>query len=66
VLNAKIDALSEKFDALKSDVNKGFQMVATALESATLRAENESLREIGSLRERVTRIEDRIHISLPQ
>lgn len=62
--NVKIDAVRSELKAdinsLRSEMKSGNTAIMSALETAVLRGENSTLRDLSNLRERVTRLEDQI------
>jgi len=59
-LHYEFSALHSEVDSLRSEVRANQQALMAALQNAILRGEMGTQREIGELRERVTRIEDQL------
>lgn len=63
-LDQKIDSLSGRLDAvaesLRSDIKSSAASIVAALENAALRGQLEEKDEVAHLRERVTRLEERL------
>ena len=59
-LHSEFGALHSEVDSLRSEVRANQQALMAALQNAILRGEMGTQREIGELRERVTRIEDQL------
>jgi predicted nuclease with TOPRIM domain len=62
-LHAEFGVLHAEFDSLRSESRSNQQALMAALQNAVLRGEMGTQREISELRERVTRIEDRLRSS---
>lgn len=63
-LDVKINSLRSELktdiNSLRSEMKSGNTAIMSALETAILRGENSTLRDLSNLRERVTRLEDQI------